>query len=192
VKAEGLARENPKPYDRGLEVRRQWRDLSGRVVNLRQVRVGDLIVAEVYFRTDGQEVDNVAIVDALPGGVEVENTRLATSMKPAVPGGGGSQAAVPAPPTPATQPASAASRPAPPWELPDSFRGCEESKPDRVEWLDDRVVIFVSASNSPRVYRYLLRATSSGRFQLPQLQASCLYDPAVASLHGGGEVIVAK
>jgi hypothetical protein len=208
VKTEGLARENPKPYDRGLEVRRQWRDLSGRIVDPAKVRVGDLIVAEVYYRapglSEGLTVDNVAIVDALPGGVEVENTHLATSSK--LPGQIGSlppeswlaaDAAAAQPASTATRPASAtsrglaASRPAALWDLPDSFRRAIHGSA-RIEWLDDRVVIFANASNSPVVYRYLLRATTSGRFQLPQLQASCMYDPAVASVHGGGEVVVSK
>jgi uncharacterized protein YfaS (alpha-2-macroglobulin family) len=212
VKAEGLAKEPPKPYDNGLEVRRRWADLAGREIDPAKVRMGDLIVAEVYFRAVGvannASVENVAIVDALPGGVEVENTRLAVSAKvtpipvPQVPAPaalplavsriGGTTPSTTGASAPSSAPAQAASAPAPLWPLSDAYRNAGPAAPTRVEWLDDRVVIFDTVTYTPRVYRYLLRATCGGTFRLPQIQASCMYDPAFASLHGGGEVTVTK
>lgn len=41
--------------------------------------VGDLVQVEITVRTTGPTVHNIAIVDALAGGMEVENPRLATS-----------------------------------------------------------------------------------------------------------------
>ena len=70
-------------YDRHLQVRRTWTDRLGQPVDPLRVNVGDLIQVAVTIRTlptaDNQFIQNVAIVDALPGGFEVENPRLNTS-----------------------------------------------------------------------------------------------------------------
>ena len=57
---------------------------------------------------------------------------------------------------------------------------------DRTEFLDDRVLIFTSAGRDPRTFRYAIRAMSEGTFAAPVIQASCMYDPAFASISGGG------
>jgi uncharacterized protein YfaS (alpha-2-macroglobulin family) len=102
-----------------------------------------------------QSLENIAIVDALPGGFEVENPRLETSQKTAV----------------------------------DSGHAAELSA-DHVEFLDDRVVLFTSASREPRTFRYPLRAVSTGQFAQPPIQASSMYDAGVASIHGAGRIEV--
>ena len=99
-------------------------------------------------------VDNVAIVDALPGGMEVENPRLATSAQ--------------------------------------SEKGKEEDEPDRVEFRDDRIVLFASATREKSTFRYALRAMAAGSFELPPIQASCMYDAGFASVHAGGRVEIAR
>ena len=65
-----------------------------------------------------------------------------------------------------------------------------DDQPDRVEFLDDRVVLFTSVTAKTRTFRYLLRATSAGKFAVPPIQASSMYDPAFASVHDGGNVEV--
>ncbi|MDB5344873.1 MAG: alpha-2-macroglobulin domain protein [Schlesneria sp.] len=70
------------PYDRQLTVRRTWRDQKDRIIDPMKLRVGDLIMVEVQISSpDRVDIPNVAIVDALPGGVEIENPRLATSAQ---------------------------------------------------------------------------------------------------------------
>ncbi|MGE5296569.1 MAG: hypothetical protein ACM3VT_17250, partial [Solirubrobacterales bacterium] len=63
-------------------------------------------------------------------------------------------------------------------------------QPDRVEFLDDRIVLFCTADSEPRTYRYALRAISVGTFSLPPIQGSCMYDPSVACLGKAGQVTV--
>jgi len=91
------------------------------------------------------------LVDALAGGMEVENPRLATSARTG--------------------------------EL-------EGDEPDHVEFLDDRVVLFCSAGQEPSTFRYALRVIAAGTFALPPIQASCMYDEAVACLGKPGRVTV--
>ena len=101
---------------------------------------------------ENQTIHNIAIVDALPGGMEVENPRLVTS-------------------------AGIINRRA-------------GTQPDHVEFLDDRIVLFSSANTKIKVFRYALRVTTVGQFTVPAIQASCMYDPAIASLGAEGKVII--
>ena len=88
VLTEGLvAPESVKPVNDGLKVLRRWTTVDGKVLRDWQeeggtpieVKVGDLIWVEVKLQTLDVEADNVAVVDALPGGFAVENPHLATS-----------------------------------------------------------------------------------------------------------------
>ena len=96
-------------------------------------------------------IDNVAVVDALRAGMEVENPRLLTSAVDQGDGG---------------------------------------ATPDRIEFLDDRVILFTSVTKRPRTFRYLLRVTTQGTFALPPVQASCMYDPGFAAMGDRGRIVV--
>jgi len=113
-----------------------------------RLKVGQLVRVEVKLSTRGRgNLNNVAVVDALPGGMEVENPRLSTSAP---------------------------------------RHRQRFAEPDRVEFLDDRVVLFASANGFPQTYSYSLRAISQGDFTLPPVQATCMYDSALSSMHGSG------
>jgi uncharacterized protein YfaS (alpha-2-macroglobulin family) len=91
----------------------------------------------------------VALVDALPGGFEVENPRLAnTTVEEDEPG-----------------------------TLPRLY-------PDRVEFLDDRVVVFGTAPQQIAVLRYHLRAVALGTFERAPVQVEAMYEPEVSSIGG--------
>jgi len=76
----GLVRDDlVKPYDRRLHVERRWMDREGKPVDANTLAVGDLVRVEITISTNGDAVHNIAVVDALPGGLEVDNPRLATS-----------------------------------------------------------------------------------------------------------------
>ncbi|MBC8349262.1 MAG: hypothetical protein H8E24_11695 [Verrucomicrobia bacterium] len=88
VLTEGLvAPESIKPVNDGLKVLRRWTTADGKVLrdwkeeggDPVKVEIGDLVWVEVKLQTLDVEADNVAVVDALPGGFAVENPRLATS-----------------------------------------------------------------------------------------------------------------
>ncbi len=78
----GLIREDLiQPYQRQLSVQRRWTNREGRPVDTNDLAVGDLVQVEITIKTTGEPVHNIAIVDALAGGMEVENPRLATSAR---------------------------------------------------------------------------------------------------------------
>jgi uncharacterized protein YfaS (alpha-2-macroglobulin family) len=156
--------------DRGLEVRRRWLGLDGEPVDPSTLEVGDLVQVEVTIRTlpdaTPRLVHNIAVVDLLPGGVEVEHPRLATSASVA----------------------SAATT-----GLRRDRRGRPRAlEPSRVEFLDDRVVMFTSASSRLMRHRYAVRVTTPGTFRVPPIEAACMYAPDIASVHGGGEMVAAR
>ncbi len=83
---------------------KKYVDQDGNDIDVARLAVGDLIYSQITIQTTGANIHNIAIVDALCAGVEVENPSLATS----------------------------------------SQEGLDKSghKPDRTEFLDDRVLLF--------------------------------------------------
>ncbi|HEX3045297.1 MAG TPA: alpha-2-macroglobulin [Bacillota bacterium] len=63
-------------YSSGIEVNRRFLDRFGSNISLDQVKQGDLLVAEITISSNQGDLENVAIVDLLPGGFEIENPRL--------------------------------------------------------------------------------------------------------------------
>ena len=175
ITTEGLLKKPElEGFDRELMVRRSWTTAAGDVIwgeKLKanpkpggvipiveipdpavpvKLKVGDLIFVDVTIRSPERRIDNIAIVDALPGGVEIENPHLSAT---AVSAGRG-------------------------------------SLPSRTEFLDDRALLFVSADQSVRNYRYALRVVAAGKFVLPPIQASSMYDVELASVSGAGRLEV--
>ncbi len=109
----------------------------------------------------------MAVVDALSGGMEVENPRLATSARP-----GAARHSV--------------------GHRRGRTQAARGGSPDHVEFLDDRVVVFTSVGREPRTFKYALRVIAEGEFALPPIQASCMYDADYASVHGAGRVQVSR
>lgn len=151
ITTEGQSAVRIDPYSRGLSVVRRWTDQDGNDIDLTKLSVGDLITSTITIQSNGREIHNIAIVDALCAGMEVENPNLATS----------------------TQRGSHATH-----------------RPDRAEFLDDRVLLFCSADSRPQTFEYALRVTTVGEFERAPIQASCMYDPDIACLGQAARVVV--
>ncbi|MFO1522583.1 MAG: MG2 domain-containing protein [Kiritimatiellia bacterium] len=63
----------------GLKVTREWLDSTGKPRDPATFRQGDLAVVKVTVDSLGREVDQVAVEDLLPAGLEVENPVFKTS-----------------------------------------------------------------------------------------------------------------
>jgi hypothetical protein len=84
VATEGLSvTRKVREYDRRIRVRRKWTDSKGRDIDPLALRVGDLVHVATTLSAPGlryrEQIHNIAVVDALAGGLEIENPRLATS-----------------------------------------------------------------------------------------------------------------
>jgi alpha-2-macroglobulin len=76
--AEGTRLESGKDtVSNGLSVSREYRDENGKTVNLDSVAQGELVVVTLKINCSKQ-LDNLVVVDLLPGGFEVDNPRLAS------------------------------------------------------------------------------------------------------------------
>ncbi len=139
--------------DSGLTVRRTFKTAAGALIDPLTFKQGDTAVAEYRIRT-GSAIQNVVISDPLPGGLEIENPRIA-------------------------------SRETIEWIGEDSLT------PDHMDIRDDRLILFLDINTTGEIYyRYLVRAVTAGRFRLPALSASCMYDPGIRSVTGQGIVSI--
>ncbi len=61
-----------------------------------------------------------------------------------------------------------------------------------VERRDDRMLIFADIWYWTGEYNYVVRAVTCGKFTLPAVDAACMYDPGVYSVHGAGKLEVGR
>ncbi|QDE96417.1 alpha-2-macroglobulin family protein [Myxococcus xanthus] len=80
LSSEGVRSDSkPRTGGEGLALTRTWRKLDGTVLAMGQapVALADLVYVELEIRnTTGERVQNIALVDRLPAGWEIENARL--------------------------------------------------------------------------------------------------------------------
>lgn len=80
VKATGYAKNPPHPKASGFAIERKFLNRDGTPANLNAVKQGDTLFVEITIENKlGGYVNNVAIVDRLPAGFEIENPRLGKS-----------------------------------------------------------------------------------------------------------------
>ena len=66
-------------------------------------------------------------------------------------------------------------------------------EPDHIDIRDDRFLLFTDLPRTKNLhYRYIVRAVTKGKFKLPPISASCMYDPSIVSVSGAGEIIVGE
>ncbi len=158
VTTRGLLRDASKTeYDRSLKVARVWKNRDGEPVKPSALKVGDLVLVETTL-----------VGAALDGNTTLDRIAVVDAL-----------AAGLEVENPRLTDASAADA------LTGGTQPPPTADPDRVEFRDDRVIIFASASAQPRVFRYALRAVTAGSFELPPVQASCMYDEQTASISAG-------
>jgi len=155
--------------DTSLKIRRRFLSREGQELDLRQVKQGEIAIVELTV-DNGVAVQNLVINDLLAAGFEIENPRLATSEQVA-----NADAEVASGLRP---PASAGPRPL---------------RLDRVEMRDDRLIVFADLpATGVWSHRYVVRAVTCGRFRLPAINAFCMYNPAISSVHGAGTVAIGR
>jgi hypothetical protein len=71
------------------------------------------------------------------------------------------------------------------WMTKDNF------DPDHIDVRDDRLLLFTNLPSTDVIhFRYVVRAVTKGKFALPAVSASCMYDPSIASASGQGNIEV--
>jgi uncharacterized protein YfaS (alpha-2-macroglobulin family) len=54
------------------------------------------------------------------------------------------------------------------------------------------MLIFGDLNAGVGEYVYVVRAVTAGKFALPAIEAACMYDPGVYSVHGAGTVEIGR
>ncbi len=195
-----------------LEVQREYHDEAGKVVNT--TKLGDKLTVHLKIRAiQGERYDNVAIVDLLPAGFEVELTRSeearesSNTVAPNLPqetvsqegeegegeggeqGGDDAEMGEPTAPEEGDSPPqyNAVSRPGPQSRID---AGGSSFSADYADLREDRVVLFGSTSNSATEFVYKIRSTNRGTFKVPPVFAESMYDRTVKALSLGSTITV--
>ncbi|MDF7680225.1 alpha-2-macroglobulin [Enterobacteriaceae bacterium ESL0689] len=161
----GYDRAAPKKaISRGLEITRDYTDEQGNPVT--QVTLGQKINVHLKVRANSQQgLDNLAIVDLLPGGFEV------VQQAPPEPESDNSDGENEA----SDSEGSAA------WLSPLAASGSTWAV-DYSDIREDRVVIYGSATTDVQEFVYQIKATNTGSFIIPPAYGEAMYDREVQAL----------
>lgn len=159
VQSEGVrAGDRYEVGGEGLSVARRFVDSAGVPVDLRSLTLGDMVYVETTIaNTSSQRIANVALVDRIPAGWEIENPRLGRSDSQSL-----------------------------------EFVDTEALwAVDYLNLRDDRVELFGHLDKGEvRQVIYAVRAVTSGRFQLPPVEAEAMYNPSQWARQSGGLVTI--
>lgn len=146
--------------EKNLEVQREYRD--GRKNAVTNAQVGDILTVHLKVRAlESGSYSNIAVVDLLPGGFEVEQERGSERSSPGESPGN-------------TSKGSQDIR----WQ------------PDYVDIREDRMVVFGTVSPKAAEYIYRIRAVNQGTYQLPPIFAESMYDRSMQAKGLGGTMVV--
>lgn len=150
---------------RGLEIIRDYTDERGRPVT--EVTLGQKLNVHVKVRANSQEgLDNIAIVDLLPGGFEVVQQTPYESNTNENDGEAGNEG----------------------WISPIRVRG-STWQPEYSDIREDRVIIYGSATNKVQEFIYQIKSTNTGTFTIPPAYGEAMYDREVQALSIGGTTL---
>jgi uncharacterized protein YfaS (alpha-2-macroglobulin family) len=176
----------PEPVAAGLALQRVWKDADGKVIDLSGGKVflkkGDRVLVELTLSADSPLAD-VVVSDLLPGGLEFENPgrnipTFANTLSFDI---GELEFEIP------RSKSSAADEETGEGEKWVNWIPYSEAYMDARE---DQLLLFFDKLAEKTVYRYSLRAVSSGTFVLPPLAAEAMYAPENRAVTSGGEVII--
>ncbi|MDP2827401.1 MAG: alpha-2-macroglobulin [Sulfuricellaceae bacterium] len=156
----GYERNIPaEAQSKGLEIMREFIDAAGKPVS--EARLGEEITVRLRVRsTDKSEVQNVAVADVLPGGLEPVLTNPADSEDSSTPlwrkrlGGSGS------------------------WAI------------QYADIREDRVLFYGHVSRNQNEVTYKVRATNVGEFVVPGAWGEAMYDRKIVARSVGGKFVI--
>jgi alpha-2-macroglobulin len=142
----------------GMEIIREYTDDKG--VALKSITMGDEITVHIKIRSIDGNVDDVAIVDLLPGGFEpvlqaaVSETDNSISQDGEYNEGYAPEASS--------------------WTSPLGIGGAWQ--PSYVDIREDRVVFYGAVTNTITEFTYKIKASNSGLFVVPPAYAESMYN----------------
>lgn len=70
----------PEPQGKGIDIRRDYYDLSGHPVDLNNINSGDQYIVHIRVRSKKSSLKDIMVIDLLPAGLEIENSKFDTSI----------------------------------------------------------------------------------------------------------------
>ncbi len=167
----------------GLEVVRDYTDAAGKPVT--RVKLGEEIQVHVRIRaTRAEGIENIAIVDLLPGGFEPVQEFRAASAPADASGGEGSDDL-------GENQDYEGEEAAPTWQSPIGLAS-STWHPHYADVRDDRVVIYGYADTTVQTFVYRIKATNVGNFLVPPAYGESLYDRTVQAQSLGSRIEVVR
>ncbi|WP_158269702.1 alpha-2-macroglobulin [Desulfonatronum sp. SC1] len=155
---QGYPAQTPPARSQGIEVDRQYYDLQGEPLSLKNLASGDWVLTRIRVRSaTGAALPDVLVADFLPAGLELDNPALtgATSFDQVVVEG----------------------RQVQDW--------MQQTRLAHQEFRDDRYVAAVAlAGRETAELFYLARAVTPGRFTVPPTQVEDMYRPMLRAVGG--------
>jgi uncharacterized protein YfaS (alpha-2-macroglobulin family) len=169
VSESGFDIEPPKSEMRnGLEIVRSFLDDEGKPLD--KIPLGAELTVSIRARAiDRDFIDNVAIIDLLPGGFEAVRQN-------------------PAEKEPADSEEDAGEENVPSWL--DRLKTGGNWTADYVDIREDRVLLYGTLNKDMAEYRYRAKATAAGIFNVPPVYAEAMYLPTLRAHFGSGTVRV--
>jgi uncharacterized repeat protein (TIGR01451 family) len=131
----------------GLEISRSYHKLDSTEIapSAGTLQLGDLVFVEIDIEnTSSVVIQNIALVDRLPAGFEIENPRLGRTTKP------------------------------------DWVKDEDMWNVDFMNMRDDRIEAFGAlVPHQSKKIVYTVRAVTAGKFAIPPIEASAMYDPTL-------------
>ncbi len=193
----GFDRKLPdKEIKQEIEVFREYQDANGKPVT--SVKLGDEVEVHLSIRAIGKySLQNVAIVDLLPGGFEiVPESRTTQPLANAMPSKQGQSDGEEADQGDGEDGSG------------DGGDASSSSEPDSSQWVapvgtaksnwhpsyadvrEDRVVLYGSVDNSAQLFVYRIKATNAGTYAVPPTFAEGMYNRGVLARALGGKITV--
>ncbi|HBM7348569.1 alpha-2-macroglobulin family protein [Klebsiella oxytoca] len=163
VTQSGYDRQVPQQaVARGLEISRDYTNEKGDIIQ--QVTLGDKVWVHVRVRANAKEgIDNIAIVDLLPGGFEVVQQ------------------------TPESAGAASDDETQAEWQ---SLLAVGSGwQPEYSDIREDRVIMYGEASDEVQEFVYQIKATNSGIFTVPPAYGEAMYDREIQAQTAGGATL---
>ncbi|MNH12609.1 hypothetical protein D3C79_721550 [compost metagenome] len=160
----GYPRQAPAAGGNGMEIRREYLGMNGQVLDLHNVRSGDLVLVHLALKAT-ERVPDALVVDLLPAGLELENQNLAQSAA-------------------SLNNASSAVKQ---WR-----ESMQNASVVHQEYRDDRYVAALKLDGYGTTHLlYLARAVTPGTYRIPPPQVESMYRPNLQAVGDGqGEMTV--
>jgi hypothetical protein len=186
VEQSGFDRALPeKEIKEGIEIHREYVDAAGKAV--KSLKLGEEI--EVRLRIRGlrdEALQNVAIVDLLPGGFEV------VPDSPAAPPEGSAAAEDESQPPEDGEGGEGGAPQADIRWRPPLGSGKSTWALEYADVREDRVVLYGTVTRDAQLFVYRIKATNAGSFTVPPAYAEGMYDRSVQARGLGARVTVER